>query len=571
MKKKILALLIAVSLITIPSAAFAGSDEGAAQTDAAAVASELTDETAAEAEAQETDDAALTAEAAEAEAAVVPESVDDAEEAAPAEADDPAALKAAEAEGWETGWNADRTQYKYIEDGQGMVKGEIAKGLFKAKKNHSEVNAMYYADENGIVRKTSGTVTVSGDKKRYLMTTGGFDVVPASDKNQYTYFINAANDDNWIAETAGIYTNGNVKYFVQSNGTVRTNPGFQAYGSNTYFIQDSTGSIRTTSGFFKFGGKTYLAASGGAVVMNVGLLSYGGKYYCARSDHSIVTTPGIIKIGSYLYYVNDASGALAKNKTVKAGKKKYHVLANGTVALYAHKWKGKYYFSDKNGVLKRKAGIAKSSNGKYYYFKKSGKIVTNKKIKYKKKYYIAGKNGAFKTGLFKWKKAMYYASGKGKLRTKAGMVTVGAYSYYTRSGSGKIYVNTQFKSKGKTYLADKKGHLVSGVYQWKGNYYYADGTFAMRTTPGLIRIGKKYYINNDGGGLARNTFVDYNNTHYYAGSDAVIVTKKFTYKGVTITPTSTGAISDDDYFKVFPEKDPSKKAASKKKKSSTAA
>ena len=51
--------------------------------------------------------------------------------------------------------------------------------------------------------------------------------------------------------------------------------------------------------------------------------------------------------------------------------------------------------------------------------------------------------------------------------------------------------------------------------------------------------------------------IEYKDKHYYCGSDGAIVKKPFTYKGVTLTPDpTTGAISNEEYWKAFPNEAP---------------
>lgn len=544
MKNRLLTLLIAAAMLLTPAVAFADDEADNAANPGADKAIES------------------GAAASDEDAAIDEETAENTENAESTDEDELVQLSpkglgvasiGAKEEEWTAGWNADRTQYKY-EDGE--KKGTIATGLFKALQP-DKVGALYYADDNGMVRKYASIITVPGNKTRFRRTENqagsiGFREVPASDTNAYTYYITSAGNGEFIVdEKSGIIDCNGGKYFVQNDGTVQTTAGFIDANGARYFVQPG-GPIRTAAGWIDFNGKRYLAGNGGVLNMTVGLINYGGDLYVLQADHSVCTNIGIARVGANLYYVSNSSGVLARNRSIKVGKKTCHVQANGIVAVGSHKWKKKWYYSTADGYLKTKAGIVKY-NGKRFYVKKGGKVQVNKKFKYKKKTYVAGKDGAFKTGVFKWKGAMYYASKKGVVRTKAGMVTYKNYSYYVRSG-GKIYKNTQFKAGGKTYLADSKGHLVSGIYKWKGKYYYADASYAVRRTAGIIKVKGKYYYNKKGGGLAKNKFVKYNDAYYYAGSDAVIKTSTFTYKGITITPSSSGVVSEDDYYRVFPEK-----------------
>ena len=119
--------------------------------------------------------------------------------------------------------------------------------------------------------------------------------------------------------------------------------------------------------------------------------------------------------------------------------------------------KGKYYYyRDSSGKIRKKAGFV-TVDGKKYYIKKGGKIRTSKTFKIKKKYYRANKYGVIKTGVYKWKGYLYYSSSSGVLRKKAGFVTWNGNRYYVKKG-GKIAVDEGFSVNNIPYGADKSGY-----------------------------------------------------------------------------------------------------------------
>lgn len=442
-------------------------------------------------------------------------------------------------------WNADRTSA--TDDA-----GNVATGLFKAPRVGVGIS-LYYADASGKVVKQEGVVTVSTGEKyihinetegEYWTTTGG---------GALSYLIKNHNGDFFVDWHQGVASAGGYYYYIEANGTVRTAAGFIVNAGKTYFVQQG-GVIRTAAGLFKANnGKTYYSEAGGAVRTTQGAIQVGGTKYVIQSDASVATNVGFVRAGGKLFYVSDANGALAVSKAFKVNGKKYHALADGTIAVGGHKWGKKYYFSDDNGVLRTKKGVIKAG-GQYYYVKKGGVVATNSKNKYKGKYYISAKSGVIYRGLFKWKKNYYYADSKGKLRTKRGVFTYNGNRYGTKKG-GKIYKNASFRVNGKTYRSNKDGTIITGYYKWKGNYYLADSKGAVITKEGIYSYKSKLYYIRSGGVIPTNTFITFRDKYYYAGSGGVIATKNFKYKGYTMHPNSkTGQIPEDDYFKAFPKK-----------------
>ena len=96
--------------------------------------------------------------------------------------------------------------------------------------------------------------------------------------------------------------------------------------------------------------------------------------------------------------------------------------------------KGKYYYyKNANGKIRKKAGFV-TDLGKKYYVRKGGKIRTSKAFKVKKKYYHANKYGVILTGVHKWKGKLYYSNSAGQLKKTAGFVTWNGNRYYVQKG-----------------------------------------------------------------------------------------------------------------------------------------
>jgi hypothetical protein len=120
----------------------------------------------------------------------------------------------------------------------------------------------------------------------------------------------------------------------------------------------------------------------------------------------------------------------------------------------------KYYYLDPDtGKIRKKAGFV-TDNGKRYYIKKGGKIVTKKTFKVKKKKYRAGKNGVIKTGVYKWSKKYYYSKpSTGEWVRSEKIVTWEGNKYYIQKG-GVIKLNGVFAYKNQPYTSDSLGRLT---------------------------------------------------------------------------------------------------------------
>ncbi len=560
MKKKLLSILLAASMLLIPATAFAEEGQPAADT---------TGNTAAEAvqadpaPAQATDNtqadpaAAQAAENAQTDPAAVPaaENAQTDPTAAPAAENaqtDPAAAPAADTaqDEWKEGWNKERTQYK-------NENGEIVKGLFKAMQSNS-IGALFYADKDGYVVKTPGLITVNYPDVRYLRISDaegstGFAKVGDTDSNSYTYLI-GEKGEGAIVEKPTTFKTSKGTVIVQENGTVLTKQGFVDVDGVRRYVT-TKGYMKTKAGWVRLNGKKYRVSSKGIVRTKVGAFTVDGVRYVipnSSNDGALAATRGVYKAKDWLYFVKNTKGQLGKNLAYKIGSKVYHVNSNGTVKVGKHKWKdGKYYFSTQKGYLRTKAGLM-TRNGKRFLVRKGGQVVVSQKVKYKGNFYIANKYGTIKTGLFKWKGDLYYASDKGVLKSKAGIIQYQGNDYFVWGG-GVVAVSKMFYWGGKLYAADENGHLLTGLFRKGNSYYFADADHSVRTSEGVLTNNGSYYYNKKGGGLARNQWVEYGGKHYYAGDNAAFRTGTFTISGVTFHASNTGVISDEEYKKLFPD------------------
>ena len=545
--KKIVIYLLAMMMAFSPAAVFADVEAQADPGDAVEAGSEVTEDAAVPEQAAE-EVADEDADLAPAEEEAVQEELVEAE---------PEVLQsnetmAGEDDSWTTGWNSAKTQYK--------KEGVIQTGLFKGvKKNGSEEYALFHADSQGFIEKREGPVVVDGlEKGKYFSFNGRAFDFDANLTGPVTYFqkYDSAFECYCMDEVAGIKTYNGKKYYLKTNGIVETNEGLLPLPEGTFYVQ-AGGAFYTTPGWLDAnnGNRYFLDNAEGRLRTAAGLFEYAGSKYVTLDGGAVYRTPGFVNAGGARYYIGDSSGALVVNREFTIGSKKYHALADGTIGVGIHKWGKYYYFGDANGVIRTKKGVV-SFAGNKFYVKSGGKLITNKKVKYKGKTYIASSNGAFFKGIFTWKKNLYYASSKCVLRTKSGVFSYNGNRYASKKG-GKLYRNKLFTLKGKKYLAQSDGKLMAGSFSWKGKLYLTNSKCAIITKAGLYTYGSHQYYVKKGGPLAVNQFVTYKGNHYYAGGDGAIVKKKFTYKGITITPNSqTGVISLEEYWKVFPNEAP---------------
>ncbi len=77
----------------------------------------------------------------------------------------------------------------------------------------------------------------------------------------------------------------------------------------------------------------------------------------------------------------------------------------------------------------------------------------------KRKTYRADENGVIKTGVYKWKGKYYYSNSKGQWKKKEGFIKWKHRKYYIQKG-GAILTNDGFIVDNVAYCADKKGRVT---------------------------------------------------------------------------------------------------------------
>ena len=186
--------------------------------------------------------------------------------------------------------------------------------------------------------------------------------------------------------------------------------------------------------------------------------------------------------------------------------------------------KGKYYYyKDAKGKVRKKAGFVTVGDSKFYV-RKGGKIKTNAIFKVKKKYYCADKYGVIQTGVYKWKKKLYYSSAAGVQRRSEGFVTWNDNSYYVQKG-GVIIVDDAFSAKNLPYAADKNGCTV------RLEIPDGDGSPVVDIAKAQVGImtGKTYWV-----WYYKTRFIDTDRTPWCGAFVAWVYNKAGLYKKISV-------------------------------------
>ena len=229
MKKKYLIYLLAALMVLSPAAVFADINEEAVPAEPAAA--EMEDVAVPEESAEETAGEAL-----------------EVSEEAPALMAGEESLEAGDSTEWTSGWNEKKTQYK-------NDAGEIQTGLFKGrKKNGSDEYALFHADSAGNVEKRVGVVTVTGlEKGKYYSFNGrAFDYDPDLEGTvKYFQKYDSTFDSYCMDETAGLKDSAEGRYYLNSNGTIRTEAGMFDLPEGKFYVK-AGGAFWTDPGWLNF-------------------------------------------------------------------------------------------------------------------------------------------------------------------------------------------------------------------------------------------------------------------------------------------------------------------------------
>ena len=121
--------------------------------------------------------------------------------------------------------------------------------------------------------------------------------------------------------------------------------------------------------------------------------------------------------------------------------------------------KGRYYYYQyPNGKIRKKAGFV-TVDDEIYYVRRGGKIRTDAAFKVNKKRYRANECGVIQTGVYRWRGKYFYSNSKGQWRKKEGFVRWNDNRYYIKKG-GTVLTNDGFAVENEVYCADRKGRVT---------------------------------------------------------------------------------------------------------------
>ena len=407
------------------------------------------------------------------------------------------------------------------------------------QKNIIEVSGnLYYADEKtGVVKKTSGWIENQG--KRYYAK------------------------DNGVLYRNQVITFGSTWYCMGMDGSIQT--GIVEVNGKLYNADETSGKVIRKVQWVEKSGKRYYTNSDGVLYRNQ-VITFGSTWYCMGSDGSVQT--GIVEANGKLYNVDETSGeVIRKAQWVEKSGKRYYTNSDGVlyrnqVITFGSTWycmgsdgslqtgiveiSGKLYNVDEtSGKVIRKAQWVEKS-GKRYYTNSDGVLYRNQVITFGSTWYCMGKDGSVQKGIVEVNGKLYYTDETtGQVIKKAQWIEQNGKRYFV-TAEGKLYQNQIITFGNTWYYMGADGSVQKGIVSNKGTYYFADSESGIiRKQAGWIEYhGKKYYSQKTGV-LYKNQFISFNETYYYCGSDAAIVTGKQVVGGVIYNFDSNGIMKKE--------------------------
>lgn len=483
MKKKLITLLLAVSLMVTLTPAMSFADESDIQQDAGQVVQmESQEETGEEALMQAQEDADQAVAGPEEEA---PE-----EEIVPGDevsADGDVAQGNLEAQDLEAAtsieWTKEGTEWVCLIDGQKLTGGMRQVGAawyFFTNEGYMRTGlqsysaALYYFNPNGTDpsrsdygARVTGLQNVPGYGFLYFdPTTGmqrtGWIQIP----NIGTCYFDQANRG---VMATGMKTIGNSTYFFASNGAMQFNR-FQKIGTSTYYF-GSNGVMRT--GWLTLGNNKYYLGSNGA--MRTGWQTISGDKYYFNTSNGVMTKGGPVNISGSKYYFNSSNGKMVKGWQTISGSRYFFNTSNGKMQTGWLTYKGKKYYLQSSG--KAKIGLS-TIKGNRYYFQSDASMMRNSAVKVKGKLYYFLKNGKGykKKGWFKGSDGgKRYSLGKGRVQTGKKKIKGIWYQFNKYTGISKTLGDSfdmsiqSVTSQTKYLITINRAKYEVRVYQGKKN------------------------------------------------------------------------------------------------------
>ena len=370
-------------------------------------------------------------------------------------------------------------------------------------------------------------------------------------------------DQNGVLYRNQIITFGNTWYYMGADGSVQRGY-IKAANGSLYYGDSETGMLKKSS-WVETEGKRYYANERAELYKNQ-IITFGNTWYYMGADGSVQR--GYIKAANgSLYYGDSETGMLKKSSWVETEGKRYYAneraeLYKNQIITFGNTWycmgqdgsvqkgiveiNGKLYNVDEtSGKVIRKAQWVEKS-GKRYYTNSDGVLYRNQVITFGSTWYCMGKDGSVQKGIVEVNGKLYYTDETtGQVIKKAQWIEQNGKRYFV-TAEGKLYQNQIITFGNTWYYMGADGSVQKGIVSNKGTYYFADSESGIiRKQAGWIEYhGKKYYSQKTGV-LYKNQFISFNETYYYCGSDAAIVTGKQVVGGIIYNFDSNGIMKKE--------------------------
>ena len=203
-------------------------------------------------------------------------------------------------------------------------------------------NKLYFAEENGVVRRTAGWIEQSDS--RFFSADGG-----ELYKNQFihfgrTYYYMGSDGS---VQTGIVSAVGNKLYFAEANGVVRRTAGWINHDGDRFFARD--GGELYANQFIHFGSTYYFLGSDGSVMSGV-LYTPGNKLYFADEKGVVKRTPGWINYDGRKYFAQNG-GELYHDRFIHFGSIYYYMGYDGAAVTGEMTIAGRNYTFREDGTM----------------------------------------------------------------------------------------------------------------------------------------------------------------------------------------------------------------------------
>ena len=370
-------------------------------------------------------------------------------------------------------------------------------------------------------------------------------------------------DQNGVLYRNQIITFGNTWYYMGADGSVQRGY-IKAANGSLYYGDSETGMLKKSS-WVETEGKRYYANERAELYKNQ-IITFGNTWYYMGADGSVQR--GYIKAANgSLYYGDSETGMLKKSSWVETEGKRYYAneraeLYKNQIITFGNTWycmgqdgsvqkgiveiNGKLYNVDEtSGKVIRKAQWVEKS-GKRYYTNSDGVLYRNQVITFGSTWYCMGKDGSVQKGIVEVNGKLYYTDETtGQVIKKAQWIEQNGKRYFV-TAEGKLYQNQIITFGNTWYYMGADGSVQKGIVSNKGTYYFADSESGIiRKQAGWIEYNGKKYYSQKTGVLYKNQFISFNETYYYCGSDAAIVTGKQVVGGIIYNFDSNGIMKKE--------------------------